>query len=310
MISRRNIRVKAMQSLYCLDTTNGESSKKEAAAIFNKKLEQTKELYIYLLHFIAEVARYAEKDAAKKAGKHLPTAEDLAINTKLAGNTLLWKMLGDDNFENLVRQYKAHLVMDEALVKKMYVELVKAPIYQDYILEQSRDKSTEKKMLLFILNDLLLPSDDFIQHVEEHFINWDDDAEMMQSLVQNYFNRPTASAFEMLVSDEKVEFGRTLVATFIDKYDHTKELIKPKLKNWDADRIASLDLIILQLGVCELLYFETIPTKVTINEYIDLAKDYSTAQSGHFVNGLLDTLHKELDSQDKIHKKSFRNSTL
>jgi N utilization substance protein B len=88
------------------------------------------------------------------------------------------------------------------------------------------------------------------------------------------------------------------------------ELIKPKLKNWDADRIATLDLIILQMGVCEFLYFETIPTKVTINEYIDLAKEYSTVQSGQFVNGLLDNINKELSAENKINKKIFRNSTI
>ena len=88
------------------------------------------------------------------------------------------------------------------------------------------------------------------------------------------------------------------------------ELIKPKLMNWDAERIASLDMILMQMGVCEFLYFETIPTKVTINEYIDLAKEYSTPQSGHFVNGILDNIHKELTTENKIHKKNFRNSTL
>lgn len=88
------------------------------------------------------------------------------------------------------------------------------------------------------------------------------------------------------------------------------ELIKPKLKNWDADRIASLDLIILQMGVCEFLFFETIPTKVTINEYIDLAKEYSTVQSGQFVNGLLDNILKDLLAQNKITKKTYKNSTI
>ena len=88
------------------------------------------------------------------------------------------------------------------------------------------------------------------------------------------------------------------------------ELLKPKLKNWDAERIAALDLIIIQMGISEFLFFETIPTKVTINEYIDLAKDYSTPQSGQFINGILDNIHKELTTEGKIHKKSFKNSTL
>ncbi|HAN65604.1 MAG TPA: transcription antitermination factor NusB, partial [Chitinophagaceae bacterium] len=102
----------------------------------------------------------------------------------------------------------------------------------------------------------------------------------------------------------------SLLKTVLEKSEVTLELIKPKLKNWDAERIASLDLIILQMGVCEFLYFETIPTKVTINEYIDIAKAYSTVQSGQFVNGLLDNIHKEPMADNKIHKKQFKNSIL
>ena len=113
-----------------------------------------------------------------------------------------------------------------------------------------------------------------------------------------------------MLSQEKMDFARDLLKTVIEKKDFTLEIIKPKLKNWDADRIAALDMILMQMGVCELLYFETIPPKVTINEYIDLAKEYSTPQSGHFVNGILDNIHKELLSQNKIHKKNFKNSTL
>jgi transcription antitermination protein NusB len=101
-----------------------------------------------------------------------------------------------------------------------------------------------------------------------------------------------------------------LLETTIEKKEISMELLKPKLKNWDAERIASLDLIIIQMGISEFLYFETIPTKVTINEYIDLAKEYSTPQSGQFINGILDNIHKELTADGKIHKKSFRNSTI
>jgi len=103
-----------------------------------------------------------------------------------------------------------------------------------------------------------------------------------------------------MVTPEKWTFARTLLTTVIEKKEHALELIKPKLKNWDAERIAQLDMILMQMGVCELLYFETIPTKVTINEYIDLAKDYSTPQSGQFVNGILDNIHKELNAEGKI----------
>jgi N utilization substance protein B len=97
-----------------------------------------------------------------------------------------------------------------------------------------------------------------------------------------------------------------LLTTAIEKKDYCLELIKPRLKNWDADRIAQLDMIIMRLGVCELLYFETIPAKVTINEYIDLAKEYSTPQSGQFVNGLLDNIHKEIEQQGNLNKVDYK----
>lgn len=96
-----------------------------------------------------------------------------------------------------------------------------------------------------------------------------------------------------------------MTSTF-NKRQFLLDTIKPKLQNWDADRIASLDMVLMQMGLCELMYFETIPTKVSINEYIDLAKDYSTEQSGHFVNGILDNIHKELVAEGKINKIDFR----
>jgi N utilization substance protein B len=92
----------------------------------------------------------------------------------------------------------------------------------------------------------------------------------------------------------------------MDKKEVLMDLIKPKLKNWDPDRIATLDMILMQMGVSEFLYFETIPPKVTINEYIDLAKDYSTPQSGQFVNGILDNIHKDLVKEEKMHKINFK----
>jgi N utilization substance protein B len=109
-----------------------------------------------------------------------------------------------------------------------------------------------------------------------------------------------------MMTKDKWDFAKNLLKTTIEKKEYALELIKPKLKNWDADRIAILDMILMEMGVCELLYFETIPTKVTLNEYIDLAKAYSTPQSGHFVNGILDNIHKELLSENKIQKVSFK----
>ena len=156
--------------------------------------------------------------------------------------------------------------------------------------------------------NLMLTNESFIEHIEEVFHNWDDDAEMMEQLVLNYIQKPAGVNLLEMVGAEKWQFAQSLLETTIDKKEVAADLIKPKLKNWDAERIALLDMILMRMGVCELLFFETIPTKVTINEYIDLAKDYSTAQSGQFVNGILDNIHKELTESGKIQKVNFNAS--
>lgn len=310
MISRRNIRIKVMQTLYSIDSMNGDIKPGEPISILTKKIEQSRQIFTYLVYFITEVARYSETDARQKASKHLPTTADLNINTKIAGNELLWKIVEDPSFKTALAELKPQHIIDAELLKKTYQQLVSSPEYAEYIEQQSRNSKLERDMLEFIFTNLMLPNENFISHVEEHFINWDDDAEMMNVLMLNFLQKPTSFNFNEFVSKEKWDFAKGLLETTIEKKEVSMELLKPKLKNWDADRIASLDLIIIEMGISEFLFFETIPTRVTINEYIDLAKDYSTPQSGQFINGILDNIHKELTAEGKINKKTFKNSTL
>jgi len=310
MISRRNIRVKVMQSLYTLDSMSNDVNSAEAVRLLKKQIDQSRRLFVYLVFFLTEVARYAEKDALKKASKHLPSHQDLNINTKITGNELLWKIVQEPGYIAACKETSPQLLIDEELLKKTYQALAQSEEYTDYITLQNRDKKGEKDILEFIFTDLMLPNENFISHVEEHFINWDDDAEMMNILMLNFLQKPASYNFNEFVSKEKWDFAKGLLETTIEKKEVTLELLKPKLKNWDADRIASLDLIIIEMGISEFLFFETIPTRVTINEYIDLAKDYSTPQSGQFINGILDNIHKELTAEGKINKKTFKNSTL
>jgi N utilization substance protein B len=310
MVSRRNIRVKVMQTLYTLDSFNNEIKSGEASLILNQKIKQTQDLFFYLIHVIVSVARYAEVDAHQKASKHLPTESDLNISTKISGNELIWKIVENKDFETALKNGKFSERLPSSLLKKIYNSFVDTIEYKEYAEESSRDKKAERKILDFLFNQLLLPNEDFIQHIEEHFINWDDDAEVMQTLISSYFAKPNESVFKDLFTSEKIEFAKDLLRTVQEKQSYTLELIKPKLKNWDAERIASLDMILLQMGICEFLYFDTIPTKVTINEYIDLAKAYSTPQSGQFINGLLDNIHKELMAENKIQKTTYKNSTI
>ncbi len=307
MISRRIIRIKVMQLLYMIESADTPNLFKNPVAQLRKHLDQTSELFVYLVYFMTEVARFAETSSRQRASKNLPSEADLNVNTKIAGNDLLWQILESETYKKAVEVIKPANKIDRDLLKKIYQALTETDKYQEYILAQSRDKAKEKEIMKLIFTGLMLPNEDFISHIEELFANWDDDAEMMDQLVLNYLQKPAAFDMQDLVGEEKWEFAHTLLSTAIDKKAYTAELIKPKLKNWDSERIALLDMILMRLGVCELLYFETIPTKVTINEYIDLAKDYSTAQSGQFVNGILDNIHKEFMVNGDIHKVQFKN---
>lgn len=311
MISRRNIRVKVMQTLYAVEsqyaeTGTGQPIKPgEPAKLLQKHFDQTRQLFVFLVHFITEVARYAETDARNRASKHLPTKEDLNVNIKIAGNELLWKILEHPSYKQAVKEDKPELLDYNELLRKIYLELVESDKYKQYVAVQGREKKEEKEILEYIFNNLLLPNESFISYLEEYFTNWDDDADMLIVLLQNFLNKPGPYNFQEFISKEKLQFARSLLQTTLERKELALEYIKPKLKNWDPERIASLDMILMRMGVCEFLYFETIPPKVTINEYIDLAKEYSTQQSGQFVNGILDNIHKDLVRDNKMNKVAF-----
>ncbi len=305
MITRRNIRIKVMQVLYQL-SVNDQKANNNALKILQNNLNQTSRLFTYLIYFLTEVARYAEKDASVKASKHLATVADRNINIKLAGNALLWKILENDSYKKSLADNKFNFDQTENLVRKIYNELTTSTQYREYINIQGREPSKEKEILSFIFTDLMLPDESFISHIEENFTNWDDDADMLNVLMLGFLQKPSTLNLQEMPDKEKDEFAKNLLSTVIDKKDYVNELIKGRLKNWDPERIAALDMILMQMGVCEFLYFPTIPPKVTINEYIDLAKEYSTAQSGHFVNGILDSIHKDLVKDNKIHKSEFK----
>ncbi len=306
MISRRNIRVKVMQTLYTCFTREGDITKEEAIRTLDKHIDQSRQLFVFLIYILTETARYAEIDARQKASKHLPTAADLQINTKISGNLLLWQLLEQASYVKAVEEIKPELFGAEDWIKKLYAELVTTDLYKEYIQIEGREKKKEKEIIEFIFTDLMLPNEDFISFVEERFLHWEDDADMMNLLMLNLLQKPQTGDFQQFVSNEKLKFAKDLLLSVIEKEEVCNDYIKDKLQNWDPERTAILDMILMRMGICEFLFFETIPPKVTINEYIDLAKDYSTPQSGHFVNGILDSIHKDLATQNKLHKVSFK----
>jgi N utilization substance protein B len=306
MISRRNIRVKVMQTLYTCTAADGSITREEAIRFLNQHLDQSRQLFIVLIYTLTEVGRYAETDARVRASKHLPTAADKNVNIKLAGNELLWKILEHPSYQLAVKEIKPGLFMTDDWIRKLYTSLTETSVYKEYISTTLRDKKQEKEILEFVFTDLMLPNEDFVNFIEEQFLHWDDDSEMMNLLMLNFLQKPHTYNFQEFVNPDKRSYARDLLLAVIDKEDQCNELIQSKLQNWDPERTAALDMILMRMGICEFLYFETIPPKVTINEYIDLAKEYSTPQSGQFVNGILDSIHKDLSQQNKLHKVSFK----
>ena len=272
----------------------------------NRHLDESLTITITLIHLITEVARYAEKDALNRAAKNLPSFEDLNVNTKLSGNTLLWQILEHPSYQVACKSVKPELRISDEWVKKIYLELTKSPAFFSYIKQEGRDKKEEKAILDFIFNSLILPNENLTDYLEEIFIHWQDDAEMMELLVPNFLLKLNNYNFQRFISEEKRNYACDLLKAVLEKKEVCSRLIESKLQNWDPERTALLDMILMRMGICEFLYFETIPPKVTINEYIDLAKEYSTPQSGHFVNGILDSIRKELETENKLHKVSHK----
>ena len=298
MMNRRNIRIKVMQVLYMLETQKQGNS----TALLQKEFDKTRNLFVFLVHLLHQVALYAEVESQQRSAKNLPNEGDLTFNIKIAGNSIVWQTIESEGFKKVFEIVKPQQWIDKDLVKNLFRQLTESAVYNTYILEENRDKAKDKEILKFIFGTIILGAENAVDYIDEHFSNWEDEGDLMIGFMLNYIQKPTSVDFFDLVGAEKLKFATDLLQTAIDKKTVTEEIIKPKLKNWDPERIAMIDMILLRLGVCELLYFDTIPTKVTINEYIDLAKEYSTEQSGHFVNGILDNIHKELVGNGKIQK--------
>ena len=295
-----------MQTLYNITTLESDIKPGEPQKILQNHFDQTRQLFVHLTYFLTEVSRYAETDSHQRAGKHLPSYEDLHVNTKLTGNKIVWKILEDASFKEALAKLKPQQTINKELVRRTYLKLGETPEYKAYINKSGRDNKEEKEILEFVLDKLMLADENFTSYIEENFSNWDDDGEMVIQLLVNILQKPGSADFKEMISREKKEFAVNLLKTVLEKSEYLQSLIIPKLKNWDPERIALLDMILMKMGVSEFLFFETIPPKVTINEYIDLAKEYSTPQSGQFVNGILDNIHKELVTQGKMQKVDYR----
>lgn len=307
-----------MQSLYALETeklaqANGEVNavyedtelpaiKAKGLKLLNEKFDQSAMLFTLMMSYITRIAQYAEVDAKFRASKYLATEQDKNVNTKIAGNEYVWAILENETFKDKLASLNIENYIDPDYIKSLYAELVKSDAYLQYIEEEGRNTASDKAIITYIWATLLYGSEDFNNYILDEFEYWEDDKDMINILIENFIKQKRAPNFLSFVSSEKKEYAVSLLNTVLEKEAFLMEQVVPKLKNWDPERVAQIDMIALKMGVAEFLYFPTIPTKVTINEYIEVAKLYSTMQSGQFVNGVLDNILKTLNEQNKIRK--------
>jgi N utilization substance protein B len=285
-----------------MDTLQTDESKAKCVNILNEKLNRSLDLFVTTILYILKVAQYAERNAQLNQSKLIPTDDELQNNTKIAGNLFLWQILSNETFTEKVKSNHLEEQVNEDWIKKIFQQLQQSDLYKTYIKKKDRELKYDKKIMLFIWEQLMLKDEALLEHFSDELNGWDDDKDMIFMLVENFFKHNSTYNYLQLVSEEKLEYAQNLIRAVIEKDSMFQGIIEPKLRNWDPERVALIDTILLKMGICEFLYFPTIPTKVTINEYIEIAKVYSTPQSGQFVNGVLDNICKGFEAENKIRK--------
>ena len=309
MITRRSVRIKAMQYIYACETANS-ADIKHFEQNLQKSIFSVKDQYLYLLLFIREIANFAEKDAQIKSSKHLKSKDDKLVNTKLLSNFLIQFLNNDAPFLKEIKALNVLALIDDEDVRRLYKKMQDAPQYQHYLNNGKEfDVDEDRKIVLYMLIELLFNDDTFIDHSDEIFINWNDDAEFVVEAVTDIIQKSKHELKLHLnrqhLKEKMAELSQFGIDLFRETVEHKKEnykLIEPRLKNWDSDRLATVDIILMRMALSEFLYFPSIPIKVTINEYLDIAKEYSTPKSKDFINGVLDALMKDLKDKNLLNK--------
>lgn len=309
MLNRRHLRVKVLQNLYAYHQSEDKQLARFEKSLL-KNVDEVYEMYIWLLNLLLDISDFTLIDADERANKHLPTQKDLDNNTRLANNTFIQMLRENQAFKSHSKKYDVswhHL--DPELVRQVFQQLKNSKEYESYILQDDTSISTEKDIIKFIFKKLILKSP-AIQHAfEEKFINWPLDKEVLQAMVAKTFKNfqsldplenELASLTPNWVEDEA--FISKLFAITVRRGEEYQEYITTKTKNWEAERIALMDTLIMRLAIAELVNFPSIPVKVTINEYIEISKVFSTPKSNTFINGILDKVLVDLRAEGRINK--------
>lgn len=271
-------------------------------------IHKTYDLYHYLLALLIEIADYAEKRIEIRKNKHQPTYEDLNPNTKFVGNQLIYQLRNNKQLNAYLGHKKLSWVNNPELVKELYLFMIESDWYKAYMENENRSFIEDRKLVDKVLNKIILVTEDLYMALEEQSIFWNDDVDFTVSMISktlkrfNGYSGADQKLMPMFKDEEDREFAKELIRKSIINHDELRTLIREHSKNWDVERIAFMDILIMQLAITEFLYFPTIPTKVSLNEYIELSKYYSTEKSRNFINGILDKTLKDLKRTNRIVK--------
>ncbi len=290
--------------MYAMSRDNDLTHRK-AMQLYNESIRHSFDLYLLSLLQFIKVTEYAHQDYANKSSKLRPTAEDKAFRPRLCENELIRSLQENRNLRSLFNSRKIVERVKDEDSRLLYLDFAKTEQYEKY-LTLKEDKPEHHRQILLSLFKHCISGELFNDLMDENYLTWEDDKSLVVGAMKKTIKAlPADGVFyqEFEPDDATVrEFGEALLQAVEENSEELMAIIEPNLKNWDADRVAVIDMILLKMAICELMNFPTIPTKVTLNEYVEISKLYSTDKSKDFINGILDRLLKQLEKDGKIVK--------
>lgn len=307
MINRNLIRIRLIQIVYSwYQNTNKDLSSVEKELLFG--LQKSYDLYYYLLLLMVELTKTYEARIETKRNKFLPSQEDLNPNIRLIENKFINQLSANKQFIKYLNERPLSWDEHEAFLKNLLDEILASEIYKDYSENQDTSYETDCNFWKNIFKQFICNNETLEDLLEEESIFWNDDIQIVETFVMKTMKQFVETSgvdqplLPMFKDDEDKKFALKLLHDTILNEKKYRTLIEKHTEKWDFDRIAFMDLIIMQVAVSEICTFESIPTSVSLNEYIEIAKSYSTPKSGMFINGILDAIVAHLRKEQIIFK--------
>ncbi|MCX2837532.1 transcription antitermination protein NusB [Salinimicrobium sp. MT39] len=306
MLTRRHIRVKVMQSLYAYSQSENDNLKAEEKFLL-KSMDEMYDLYLLLLDLIVEIKDHAEDYLEKSQQKHLPSEEDVDPNRKFVNNELIAQLKQNRSLNIELETRKLNnWKNDDEYVEILWAEIRNSDRYREYMTTRTSSFREDKEFVIAIFREIIAPNEKLYDYLEDKKITWVDDLPLVNTAIVKMLQKASEGKDQALTrlfksSDDKDYAVELFRKTLLNDSSLAQEM-EGKTPNWDKERIADLDTILIKMAICEFLKFPSIPVKVTINEYLEVAKEYSTPKSSIFINGVLDKLSKEYSDNNKLNK--------